>query len=149
MFGIWDFSYLGFLLPVLSALNLQLSQGMRQRGADHGGFFVIEFLGETRFGAVSGFFGRNPPVTPVDKVADSYDSAASSGVWVIGMRYKILDANTTEQVAQGYTEEKMELGAESTSVAGISSAAEGGLTLDSLVQRLVKKNVYEIDSKYK
>jgi hypothetical protein len=27
-------------------------------------------------------------------------------VWLIGMRYKIVDANTTEQVAQGYKELK-------------------------------------------
>jgi len=30
-------------------------------------------------------------------------------VWLIGMRYKIMDANTTEQVAQGYKELKMEV----------------------------------------
>ncbi|HNI50202.1 MAG TPA: hypothetical protein PLF43_02155, partial [Accumulibacter sp.] len=73
----------------------------------------------------------------------------STGVWIIGMRYKIIDANTTEQVATGYTEEKMELGAKSTSILGVSSGASGGLTLDSLVQRLVQKNVWEIDNKYK
>jgi len=65
------------------------------------------------------------------------------------MRYKIIDANTTEQVATGYTEEKMELGAKGSSVMGVSSGASGGLTLDSMVQRLVQKNVWEIDSKYK
>jgi len=70
-------------------------------------------------------------------------------VWIIGMRYKIIDANTTEQVATGYTEEKMELGAKGSSVMGVSSGASGGLTLDSMVQRLVQKNVWEIDSKYK
>ncbi|HRE17285.1 MAG TPA: hypothetical protein PLW86_09525, partial [Rhodocyclaceae bacterium] len=67
----------------------------------------------------------------------------------IGMRYKLINANTTEQVATGYAEEKMELGAKSTSVLGISSGQSGGLTLDSLVQRLVQKTVYEIDRKYK
>jgi hypothetical protein len=79
----------------------------------------------------------------------SVQSKEGTGVWVIGMRYKLLDANTTEQVATGYTEEKMELGAKGTSVLGISSSAQGGLTLDTLVQRLVQKNVWEIDSKYK
>jgi len=73
----------------------------------------------------------------------------STGVWIIGMRWKIIDANTTEQVATGYTEEKMELGAKGTSVLGVSSSASGGLTLDTLVQRLVQKNVWEIDQKYK
>jgi hypothetical protein len=79
----------------------------------------------------------------------SVKTEESTGIWIIGMRYKIINANTTEQVATGYAEEKMELGAKSTSVLGISSGASGGLTLDSLVQRLVQKTVYEIDLKNK
>ena len=79
----------------------------------------------------------------------SVQTGESTGVWIIGMRYKIINANTTEQVATGYAEEKMELGAKSTSVLGISSGASGGLTLDSLVQRLVQKTVWEIDAKHK
>ena len=73
----------------------------------------------------------------------------SSGVWIIGMRFKIMNAETTEQVAQGYTEEKMEVGATSTSVLGVSSAQQGGVSLDTMVQRLIQKTVWEIDSKYK
>ncbi len=79
----------------------------------------------------------------------SVQTSESSGVWVIGMRYKIMNAETTEQVAQGYTEEKMEVGAKSTSVLGVSNAEQGGVTLDTMVQRLVQKTVWEIDSKYK
>ena len=79
----------------------------------------------------------------------SVNTAESTGVWIIGMRYKLINANTTEQVATGYTEEKMELGAKSTSVLGFSSGQSGGLTLDSLVQRLIQKTVWEIDSKHK
>ena len=79
----------------------------------------------------------------------SVKTEESTGVWIIGMRYKLINANTTEQVATGYTEEKMELGAKSTSVLGFKQGASGGLTLDTLVQRLVQKNVYEIDAKYK
>ena len=56
---------------------------------------------------------------------------------------------TTEQVAQGYTEEKMEVGAKSTSVLGISESQQGGVSLDTMVQRLVQKSVWEIDNKYK
>ncbi|MBI2309157.1 MAG: hypothetical protein HYU78_17850 [Rhodocyclales bacterium] len=82
-------------------------------------------------------------------VASSVQTGESTGVWIIGMRYKIINANTTEQVATGYAEEKMELGAKSTSVLGVSSGASGGLTLDSLVQRLVQKTVWEIDQKHK
>jgi hypothetical protein len=32
---------------------------------------------------------------------------------------------------------------------GFSSGEAGGLTLDGMVQRLVQKNVWEIDSKHK
>ena len=73
----------------------------------------------------------------------------STGVWLIGMRYKIMDANTTEQVAQGYKELKMEVGATATSVLGVSQSAKGGVGLDTMVQRLVQTAVYDIDSKYK
>jgi hypothetical protein len=97
-----------------------------------------------------GIFGNNSQAgAAAQRVTGSVDTSGSAGVWVIGMRYKILDANTTEQVAQGYTEEKMEVGAKSTSVAGASAAAGGGVSLDTLVQRLVQKSVWDIDSKHK
>jgi hypothetical protein len=51
----------------------------------------------------------------------------STGVWIIGMRYKLINANTTGQVATGYSEEKMELGAQGSSVLGVSSGQSGGL----------------------
>jgi hypothetical protein len=82
-------------------------------------------------------------------VVGSVKTDEGTGIWIIGMRFKILDANTTEQMATGYTEEKMEVGAKSTSVLGLSQGAQGGLTLDGMVQRLVQKLVWEIDSKYK
>jgi len=79
----------------------------------------------------------------------SVQTGESSGVWIIGMRYKIINAETTEQLAQGYTEEKMEVGAKSSSVLGVSQSQQGGVSLDTMVQRLVQKSVWEIDSKYK
>ena len=82
-------------------------------------------------------------------VTASVDTSTAAGVWVIGMRYKLLDATTTEQVAQGYTEEKMELGAKSNAVAGVSGSASGGVSLDTMVQRLVQKSVWDLDNKYK
>jgi hypothetical protein len=82
-------------------------------------------------------------------VAGSVHTGEATGVWLIGMRYKIMDATTTEQVAQGYTEEKMEVGAKSSSVMGVSQSEKGGVGLDTLVQRLVQKSVWDIDSKYK
>ena len=58
-------------------------------------------------------------------------------------------AETTEQLAQGYTEEKMEVGATSGGALGVNSAQQGGAGLDTMVQRLVQKSVWDIDSKYK
>jgi len=81
--------------------------------------------------------------------AGSVKTQDTSGVWIIGMRYKIMNAETTEQVAQGYTEEKMEVGTTATSVLGVSSSEQGGVSLDTMVQRLIQKTVWEIDSKYK
>jgi hypothetical protein len=34
-------------------------------------------------------------------------------------------------------------------VAGVESGAAGGVSLDTMVQRLVQKSVWEIDQKYK
>jgi len=100
-------------------------------------------------GSLIGIFGGSRGSAAAGVGVGSVQTGESTGVWIIGMRYKIVDANTTEQVATGYAEEKMELGAKSTSVLGVSSGASGGLTLDSLVQRLVQKTVWEIDSKHK
>ena len=82
-------------------------------------------------------------------VTGSVQTQESSGVWLIGMRYKIMNASTTEQVAQGYKELKMEVGANATSVMGVSQSAKGGVGLDTMVQRLVQTTVWEIDSRYK
>jgi len=82
-------------------------------------------------------------------VVGSVKTEEGTGIWIIGMRYKVLNANTTEQVATGYTEQKMEVGSKSTSVMGFSEGAQGGLTLDGMVQRLVQSLVWEIDSKHK
>lgn len=100
-------------------------------------------------GQLLSIFGGGRGGAAAGTVAGSVQTEEATGVWIIGMRYKILNANTTEQVATGYTEEKMELGAKSTSVLGVSSGAQGGLTLDGMVQRLVQKLVWEIDSKHK
>ena len=100
-------------------------------------------------GAFSGSWGGARAGAVGQAAVGSVHTAESSGVWIIGMRYKIINAETTEQLAQGYTEEKMEVGAKSTSVLGVSQAQQGGVSLDTMVQRLVQKSVWEIDSKYK
>jgi hypothetical protein len=97
-----------------------------------------------------GMFGNGSRSSGVaGTVAGSVDTAGGATVWNIGMRYKILDASTTEQVATGYNELKMEVGGKSTSVAGVSSGASGGISLDTMVQRLVQRNVWDIDYKNK
>ncbi|HEX6793304.1 MAG TPA: hypothetical protein VF304_05575 [Casimicrobiaceae bacterium] len=100
-------------------------------------------------GAFSGSLGGARAGAVGQAAVGSVHTGESTGVWVIGMRYKIINAETTEQVAQGYTEEKMEVGAKSTSVLGVSQSQQGGVSLDTMVQRLVQKSVWEIDSKYK
>jgi hypothetical protein len=99
-------------------------------------------------GGIIGMFGGLGSAV-AGRATSSVQTSESAGVWLIGMRYKIMDANTTEQVAQGYQELKMEVGAASTSVLGVSQSAKGGVGLDTMVQRLVQTAVYEIDSKYK
>jgi len=111
----------------------QVQQGFDGRSIGN----VLSILGGGRGGAAAG------------TVAGSVQTQEATGVWLIGMRYKILDASTTEQVAQGYSEEKMEVGAQATSVMGVSQSAKGGVGLDTMVQRLIQKTVWEIDSKYK
>ena len=100
-------------------------------------------------GAFSGSLGGARAGAVGQAAVGSVHTGESTGVWIIGMRYKIINAETTEQVAQGYTEEKMEVGAKSSSVLGVSQSQEGGVSLDTMVQRLVQKSVWEIDSKYK
>lgn len=107
------------------------------------------FDGQAIGSLISIFGGGSRDASAAGVVAGSAKTEESTGVWIVGMRYKIINANTTEQVATGYMEEKMELGAKNSSFLGFSGGAAGGLTLDSLVQRLVQKSVWEIDAKHK
>jgi hypothetical protein len=101
------------------------------------------------FGGFSGSRGGATAGAVGQTAVGSVQTGESTGVWIIGMRYKIINAETTEQLAQGYTEEKMEVGAKSSSVLGVTQSQQGGVSLDTMVQRLVQKSVWEIDSKYK
>lgn len=105
------------------------------------------FDGRAIGGIIGAFGGLGSTVA--GRATASVQTQEATGVWLIGMRYRIMDANTTEQVAQGYQELKMEVGATSTSVLGVSEGARGGVGLDTMVQRLVQTAVYEIDAKYK
>lgn len=79
----------------------------------------------------------------------SAQSKDSSEVWLVGLRYKILDAVSGEQVATGYFEEKMEVGEKVTSFLGFTESKGMRVGLDTVVQVLVQKAVYEIDKQYK
>lgn len=103
-------------------------------------------------GAVGSLLGRfvsGSAGAVASTVTGSVNNQDTTGVWLIGMRYKIMDANTTDQVAQGYKELKMEVGATQSSVLGVSSGAKGGVGLDTMVQRLIQTAVWDIDAKYK
>ncbi|CAG0985729.1 hypothetical protein BURK1_01990 [Burkholderiales bacterium] len=100
-------------------------------------------------GVFSGSWRGAQAGTVAGRGIGSVQTNEATSVWIIGMRYKIINAETTEQLAQGYTEEKMEVGATSQSVLGVSQSQKGGVGLDTMVQRLVQKSVWEIDSKYK
>ena len=100
-------------------------------------------------GIFSGSRGGAAAGTAGGVAIGSVHSGEATSVWVIGMRYKIINAETTEQLAQGYTEEKMEVGATSSGALGVNSSQQGGAGLDTMVQRLIQKSVWEIDNKYK
>jgi hypothetical protein len=100
-------------------------------------------------GAFSGSRGGAAAGAVGGTAVGSVHSDEATSVWVIGMRYKIINAETTEQVATGYTEEKMEIGAVSSGALGVNKAQQGGVSLDTMVQRLVQKSVWDIDAKYK
>lgn len=100
-------------------------------------------------GAFSGSRGGAAAGAVGGTALGSVHSGEATSVWVIGMRYKIINAETTEQLAQGYTEEKMEVGATSSGALGARESQQGGAGLDTMVQRLVQKSVWEIDNKYK
>ena len=115
-----------------------------EKVAEAGGGFSGGTLGGIAGTLIGGRTG-----SVVSQGTGSVQTTEAAGVWIVGMRYKIIDARTTQQVAQGYAEDKLEVGSVGTSVFGVSSRQAGGTTLDALVIKLVQKNVAEIDQKYK
>ena len=100
-------------------------------------------------GGLMSQFGGGRGSAVAGSALGSVKTGEATGVWLIGMRYKIMNASTTAQVAQGYKELKMEVGATGTSVLGFSGSAKGGVGLDTMVQRLVQTTVWDIDAKHK
>lgn len=87
---------------------------------------------------VGGTAGRAMETTQANQDAE---------VWLVGMRYKVINANTSEQVTSGYFEEKRELGASGFTAIGLRSSSAGGTGMDTIVHRLVQKAVANMDKK--
>jgi hypothetical protein len=81
--------------------------------------------------------------------AGSVQAERTAEVWLVGMRYRVIDAETSEQAGQGYVEERMESGVQATAVMGVSGSSRGGVGFDTMVQRLVQRAVWEIDARFK
>ena len=103
--------------------------------------------GAAAVGAITSIFHTKPGAA--GDTASTLNTDSTQATWLVGMRYKIIDANTTEIVAQGYHEETLDTGGSSTQFLGISGGEKKPFTLDSMVQRLIQENVAEIDAKYK
>ncbi len=97
--------------------------------------------------ALGAIIGQATGHYDVGTAVGSLHSGESAGVWIVGMRYKVIDANTTEQVTSNYFEQKMEMGSKSGGALGFSQGQSGGVTLDTLVQRLVQQAVSDLDAK--
>ena len=78
-------------------------------------------------GNLIGILGHGRGAAAGGVAVGSIKTGDTTGVWLVGMRYKIMNANTTAQVAQGYKELRMEVGATNTKVLGFSSSAKGGV----------------------
>lgn len=100
-------------------------------------------------GSIAGSLIGGRAGSATDAGVSSIQTGQEAGVWIIGMRYKLLDASTSEQVSTGYKEMKMEVGAQSKAVLGIQRGTATGVGLDTMTQRLVQECVYEIDLKNK
>jgi len=85
----------------------------------------------------------------VDTGVSSVQYRDSAKVWVIGMRYKVMDASTSEQVTSGYLEKKMEVDETAKAALGFSGSQQRGVTLDTMVQQLVGEAVARIDARNK
>jgi hypothetical protein len=80
-----------------------------------------------------------------DTALTSTRASEQAAIWLVGLRYKIMDASTSEQVSTGYVEKKMETGRKAQAVLGLSGHASQLVTLDTVVQRLVQEAVAKID----
>jgi len=121
------------------------AEPVAQQAAQVSGRGISQMAGA--LGSLTGLSSRG--VDAARAGVETVDTANAKSTWIVGMRYTILNAATTEQVASGYSEEKMEVGGSATTAAGVSQSHSSGATLDSMVMRLVQKSVAEIDARNK
>ena len=104
---------------------------------------LLGVFGGSRGGAQAGTVGGTG-------VGSVHTERSRASVWIIGMRYKIINAETTEQVAhrlhRGKDGNRREV---DVGASACHQSQQGGVSLDTMVQRLVQKSVWEIDTKYK
>lgn len=93
------------------------------------------------FGTVVGGVAGSVGNTTISSARTTEQAA----VWLVGLRYKVIDASTSEQVSTGYVEKKMETGVKAQGLLGFSGHAAQLVTLDSVIQRLVQEAVAKID----
>jgi hypothetical protein len=113
-----------------------------QRTAAAGSGFNGAALGSIFSSVVGGVTGAVGGTT-----LQSTRTSEDASLWIVGLRYKIIDAATSEQVSTGYVEKKMETGKKAQGILGMSGHAAQLVTLDTVVQRLVQEAVAKIDKK--
>ncbi|WP_027183680.1 hypothetical protein [Desulfovibrio inopinatus] len=82
-------------------------------------------------------------------VVGSAQAHDETGIWIVGLRYKVIDANTGEQVASDYFEDKMEINSSGGGFLGVSQSESSGTSLDSMTQRLIQRAVQDLDKRLK
>jgi len=81
--------------------------------------------------------------------AATVESKEASKVWLVGLRYRVIDLATGEQVHTNYFEEKLELGSKSVGVLVARKVQTSTVTMDDIVQLLVQRAVADLDAKGK
>ena len=102
--------------------------------------FDGRWIGAIAGSAIGGYGGY-----ATDTAVSSVHANEAAAVWIVGLRYKILDANTGEQKATGSIEDKMEINSKGGGALGISQSQTNIVTLDTMSQRLVQKAVADMD----
>jgi len=82
-------------------------------------------------------------------IVSSAKTVNTAGIWLVGVRYKIIDACSCEQIGTGYFEDKMQIGSKGSSFLGVTQTQQSEMTLNTMVQRLMQVAVADIDQRWK